>query len=64
MKVELEFELGRHRYRVVRTRNNAELYLDGDDAPIANTSSGVTERRAISCSASASVADIAKETFG
>jgi exonuclease SbcC len=44
MRVELEFELGRHQYRVVRTRGSAELYLDGDTSPIANTSSGVTER--------------------
>lgn len=44
MKVELEFELGKHRYRVVRGRTNAELYLDGEESPIANTPSGVTER--------------------
>src|SRR5687768_1781474 len=44
MKVELEFELGRHRYRVVRGRTNAELYLDGEEAPIANSSGAVTER--------------------
>ncbi len=44
MSVELEFELGRHRYRIVRTRNNAELYLDGEEAPMAVSSSGVTER--------------------
>ncbi|MGE5748915.1 MAG: AAA family ATPase, partial [Gemmatimonas sp.] len=35
MKVELEFELGRHRYRVVRGRTTAELYLDGEEAPMA-----------------------------
>jgi exonuclease SbcC len=44
MKVELEFELGKHRYRVVRGRTNAELYLDDEESPIANTPSGVTER--------------------
>ncbi|MDO8502834.1 MAG: SMC family ATPase [Gemmatimonadaceae bacterium] len=44
MSVELEFELGRHRYRVVRGRTNAELYLDGDDAPIATSSTAVTDR--------------------
>ena len=44
MKVELEFELGHHRYRVVRTRASADLFLDGDENPIAKTSSGVTER--------------------
>ncbi|MEO8192802.1 MAG: SMC family ATPase [Gemmatimonadales bacterium] len=44
MKVELEFELGRHRYRVVRGRSSAELYLDGEEAPIANSPTAVTER--------------------
>jgi DNA repair protein SbcC/Rad50 len=44
MKIELEFELGRHHYRVVRGRTNAELYLDDEEAPIANSPSGVTER--------------------
>ena len=44
MRVELEFELGRHRYRVVRGRTNAELYLDGQEAPIASSPSAVTER--------------------
>lgn len=44
MKVELEFELGRHRYRVVRGRTSAELYLDGEEAPIANSPSTVSER--------------------
>jgi exonuclease SbcC len=43
VRVELDFELGRHRYRVVRGLTNAELYLDGSDAPIANSISGVTE---------------------
>jgi exonuclease SbcC len=44
MRVELEFELGKHRYRVVRGRTNAELYLDDEEAPIANSPSSVTER--------------------
>jgi len=44
MRVELEFELGRHRYRVLRTRTAAELYLDDEPSPIANTPSGVSER--------------------
>ncbi|MDQ2766075.1 MAG: SMC family ATPase, partial [Gemmatimonadota bacterium] len=44
IRVELEFELGRHRYRVVRGRANAELYLDGDDKPIADSPASVTER--------------------
>jgi exonuclease SbcC len=43
MRVVLEFELGSHLYRVVRGRNSAELYLDGDPEPIANSSGGVTE---------------------
>jgi len=44
MRVELEFELGSHEYRVVRGRASAELYLDGDPIPIANSSTAVTER--------------------
>ena len=44
MRVELEFELGRHKYRVVRGKTTAELYLDGEEAPLAISSSGVTER--------------------
>jgi len=43
VKVELDFELGGHRYRVERSLSNAELYLDGASAPIANSTSGVTE---------------------
>jgi exonuclease SbcC len=44
MKVELEFELGRHIYRVVRGRTSADLYVDGEEAPLATTPSAVTER--------------------
>jgi exonuclease SbcC len=44
MRVELEFELGSHEYRVVRGRSSAELYLDGDPIPIANSSAAVTEK--------------------
>jgi exonuclease SbcC len=44
MRIELEFELGRHNYRVVRGRNSAELYLDGDPTPIASTPTAVTDR--------------------
>jgi len=44
MRVELEFELGGHEYRVVRGRTSAELYLDGDPVPIVNSSTTVTER--------------------
>jgi exonuclease SbcC len=43
VKVELDFELGGHRYRVERGLTTAELYLDGSDAPIANSLTGVSE---------------------
>ena len=43
VRVELDFELGAHRYRVIRSLTNAELYLDRGAAPIANSTSGVTE---------------------
>ena len=43
VKVELDFDLGGHRYRVVRGLTQAELYLDGADAPVANTLTGVSE---------------------
>src|SRR3954463_10438247 len=43
VKVELDFDLGGHRYRVVRGLTQAELYLDGSDAPVANTLTGVSE---------------------
>ncbi|HEX8942980.1 MAG TPA: SMC family ATPase [Gemmatimonadaceae bacterium] len=41
--VELDFELGGHRYFVSRGLTNAELYLDGATAPIATSITGVTE---------------------
>src|SRR5919107_354850 len=41
--VELDFELGGHRYRVKRGLTQAELYLDGADTPVANSLSGVTD---------------------
>ena len=44
VEVELEFSLGPHRYRILRTLNSAELYQDGDPAPIANSIGAVTER--------------------
>ncbi len=44
MHVELEFELGHHRYRVARGRSTAELFLDGDPEPIAFTPKGVAEK--------------------
>ena len=43
VRVELDFELGHHRYRVVRGLTSAELYLDGADTPIANSLTGVTD---------------------
>src|SRR3712207_5292306 len=43
VRVELDFDLGGHRYTVVRGLTHAELYLDGSDTPIANTITGVTE---------------------
>jgi exonuclease SbcC len=43
VRVELDFELGGHRYRVVRGLSNAELYLDSGAEPIASTITGVTE---------------------
>ncbi len=43
VKVELDFELGGHRYVVSRGLTSAELYLDGAAAPIATSISGVTE---------------------
>jgi exonuclease SbcC len=43
VKVELDFDLGGHRYRVVRGLTSAELYLDGAESPIANSLTGVTE---------------------
>ncbi|MEO8633793.1 MAG: SMC family ATPase [Gemmatimonadales bacterium] len=44
VRVELDFVLGAHRYRVARTLNGAELYQDADPAPIANSLQSVTER--------------------
>ena len=44
VRVELEFALGSHRYRVSRGLSQAELYLDGDPAPIANSLGTVTDK--------------------
>jgi len=44
VRVELDFTLGPHRYRVVRSLNTAELFQDADPAPIANSLATVTER--------------------
>src|SRR4051812_31082550 len=43
VKVELEFELGGHRYLVVRGLTSAELFLDGATSPIATSISGVSD---------------------
>ena len=43
VRVELDFELAGHRYRVVRGLTTAELYLDGAATPIATTLSAVTD---------------------
>ena len=43
VRVELDFDLGGHRYHVARGLSNAELYLDGSSAPIANSISSVSE---------------------
>jgi DNA repair protein SbcC/Rad50 len=43
VRVDLDFELGGHRYRVERGLTNAELFLDGASTPIANTITGVTQ---------------------
>jgi exonuclease SbcC len=42
--VELDFTLGAHQYRIVRSLNSAELYQDGDPSAIANSIGTVTER--------------------
>lgn len=43
VRVELDFDLAGHRYRIVRALASAELYLDGGAEPIATTITGVTE---------------------
>ncbi|MCZ6754296.1 MAG: SMC family ATPase [Gemmatimonadetes bacterium] len=43
INVELEFTLGPHQYRLVRGLSQAELYLDGDASPIANSLGAVTD---------------------
>jgi len=43
VRVELEFDLAGHRYRIARGLTGAELYLDGASAPIANSITGVNE---------------------
>jgi DNA repair protein SbcC/Rad50 len=43
VRVELDFDLGPHRYRVSRGLTSAELFLDGGATPIATSLTGVTE---------------------
>jgi exonuclease SbcC len=43
VKVELVFTLAGHRYRVERTLTSASVWLDGGEAPVAQSLSGVTE---------------------
>ena len=43
VRVELDFELAGHRYRIVRRLTDAEIYLDGASQPIANSITGVNE---------------------
>jgi exonuclease SbcC len=44
VRVELDFLLGPHRYRAIRSLNGAELYQDADPAAIANSIASVTEK--------------------
>lgn len=44
VEVEIDFTLGAHQYRIVRSLNHAELYQDGDPSAIANSIGAVTER--------------------
>ena len=44
VEVEMDFALGPHHYRLVRSLNSAQLYQDGDVSPIANSLGSVTER--------------------
>jgi DNA repair protein SbcC/Rad50 len=44
VEVEVEFTLGHHLYRILRSLNQAELYQDGDPTPIANSIATVTDR--------------------
>lgn len=43
VEVELDFELGGHRYRVNRGLTTAAVYLDGSDSAVANSISAVNE---------------------
>lgn len=44
VRVEVDFALGSHEFRVVRGLHKAELFQDGQDAPIANSHQEVSSR--------------------
>ncbi|HSE26697.1 MAG TPA: SMC family ATPase [Gemmatimonadales bacterium] len=44
VRVELDFVLGAHEYRIIRSLSNAELYQDRGAAPVANSIQAVGER--------------------
>jgi len=44
VRVELDFTLGPHHYRVIRGLVNAELFQDGDPSPIANSLQAVSDK--------------------
>lgn len=44
VKVEMDFDLGPHTFRVVRGLTTAELFQDGDRDPVANSIKAVTEK--------------------
>jgi exonuclease SbcC len=46
VRVELDFLLGAHRYRIVRSLHDAQLFQDGDTAPIATSLNTVSEHAA------------------
>ncbi|MBM3907169.1 MAG: SMC family ATPase [Gemmatimonadetes bacterium] len=43
VRIELDFELGGHRYRLVRALTTADLFVDGGERPIATGASAVTD---------------------
>ena len=43
VRIELDFDLAGHRYRLVRALTTADLYLDGGERPIATGASAVTD---------------------
>ncbi len=43
VEAELDFTLGSHRYRIVRSLTGAEVFLDGSDSPIANSITAVND---------------------